>query len=198
MQILLTFKFLINLVSTLFIILTLALVKVGANLKKKGASALCQPAPLDKAAMLFNAASGCPALSLVCHALELQCLHPIHATRGTAARDSVSEANNELSKEAANSPQAPGCSVAVVQTGFGSRQFTLMAVYSAIAAVCLALLIAMLGRWLHGFRLVYTQHKYWAKRRLRCTGLVAVQAAVEVSSGCPASTRAPEVDASSF
>ena len=79
----------------------------------------------------------------------------------------------------------------LVQTGFGSRQFTLMAVYSAIAAVCLALLIAMLGRWLHGFRMVYTQHKYWAKRRLRCTGLVAVQAAVEVGTGCLISTQAP-------
>ena len=71
-----------------------------------------------------------------------------------------------------------------MQTGFGSRQFTVMAVYCAIAAVCLASLIAMLGCWLHGFRLVYTQHKYWAKRRLRCTGLVAVQAVVEVGTGC--------------
>lgn len=51
MQVLLVFKFVIQLVATLFIILTLALVKVGPQMKHQRASALCQPAPLDRAAM---------------------------------------------------------------------------------------------------------------------------------------------------
>ncbi len=56
----------------------------------------------------------------------------------------------------------------------------------AIAAGCMALLMVGLARLAHSCQRVNREHKYWSKRRRRCTALVGVFMALEVGlDPCP-------------